>query len=1172
MKKSNFKKLLALLLIAAMAVSMLSITAFAEEEGATGSVSLPETADVGGVGEGGSADSGNGKVDVLPTDGEGESNAPADGEGENNAPTDGEGDNNAPADGEGESNDPADGEGENNDPADDKGESNDPADGEGSEPAPLADGPVTEFYVSADGSNENPGTLEAPFATLARAADAVNSSAAELSYTVYVMTDLTSYACARFYNRQVTITSYGDRHTVSRGDGFATQSDNARSWYNPALVEIQGTEGTPALTLRNIVFDDCGKHMGSVYSQAAGGDNLQYVQDAIIASNATVSCPINIESDAALINFGGMSAVRVTSAAYVNMNGVISGSAAPQKGGGNGPAGAVWIQGSSAYIGGLITNLTGRAVYIDGGSATISGTISNITAHSNAWQGQSGAAIHVRGGGYAVLSETGKIDGIQGSGGSYTGAVMTNGSRGEGLYDFEAKPGSVISNVSGFPTVYSNYGTELLNGTITGCSHDFLIGGFAQKTTIGASGVIENCTCRGGAANAVAYTSNASKLYLYGKVRNNTASHAFYIINQSGGGASLDMYDGAEITNTTGDGVYVNASECRFHMHGGTISGSGSYGAQIREKGNRSATFIMDGGSIINNGSYGVYYNGAQGSGNAQGYVDINGGVISGNGSTYSPYQVSISGSYARNDKLRVHIAPGIITAANGKGVTANTSFGTLTLDTNYAQLDLGNANSAAVNKIRELVRTYESENAYITRGSYALWFRPTKETLHFTVPRSSSINKNNFLYAVYIPLNAAGAPVEAAELTVKRLDNADPIDIALNGLAVDQPYALMLMQPNDDVTGAIQLTGTDSVSEVLGQEGYEVDYTFTYQPKNVYSSISVGDVFTATVQLDSNLTYAEDSMQFKSSYYEQVGTPVYDADTHQISVTFKVAKKVYSSSSATISLKASFEPSLFDEGVSTLSTTATLKSPEHLNKDDLKTNLPCVTRLAPLPTHTVSFDSNGGSAVESQTVKHGAKAAVPAAPELYFNDFDGWYLGEAEYDFDTLVTANITLTARWHHTHVFGDWTGDANNHWRVCPYDGAVTDIGAHTYGPWTVTVEPTTTAPGVQQHVCTVCGHAQTAALAQIPVIAPIPGVPDALAPVNPVNIDGPETPLAEPEPVENIAEEPTPLSREHGIGCIIHWILLASALIVLVVYIVSAENEKKKIKALKEQLGI
>lgn len=133
-------------------------------------------------------------------------------------------------------------------------------------------------------------------------------------------------------------------------------------------------------------------------------------------------------------------------------------------------------------------------------------------------------------------------------------------------------------------------------------------------------------------------------------------------------------------------------------------------------------------------------------------------------------------------------------------------------------------------------------------------------------------------------------------------------------------------------------------------------------------------------------------------------------------------------------------------------------------------------------------------------------------------------------------------------------------------------MTDIGAHTYGPWTVTVEPTTTAPGVQQHVCTVCGHAQTAALAQIPVIAPIPGVPDALAPVYPVNIDGPETPLAEPEPVENIAEEPTPLSREHVIGCIIHWILLASALIVLVVYIVSAENEKKKIKALKEQLGI
>lgn len=1029
----------------------------------------------------------------------------------------------------------------------------------------------TDLYVADWGNDDtNPGTQAAPLATLAKAAELIND-AEGTDYTVYVMTNLTSTACARFYNKNVTITSYGEKHTVSRGDGFATIADNARSFYNPAMIEIQETGGSPSLTLRNIVFDDCEKHMGIKFSQASSdgkGGNGDIVQDAIIASNATTSCTINIESDAELRNFGGMSAVRVTDKAHVNMNGTISGSATPQRGGGNGPAGAIWIQGGSAYVGGTITGLTGRAVYIDGGSATVAGTISNITGDNNAWQGQSGVAIHVRGGGYAVLSETGKIDTIKGNGGGYTGAVMTNGSRGEGLYDFEAKPGSVISGVSGFPTVYSNYGTELLNGTITGCSHDFVIGGFAQKTTIGPEGVIENCIGSGGAAQAIVYTSNASMVYLYGKVRNNTASHAFYIINQSGGGASLDMYNGAEITNTTGEGVYVNASESAFYMHGGTISGNGSYGAQIREKGNRSSIFVMDGGSIINNGSYGVYYNGLEGSGNAQGHVDINGGEVSGNGSA----QIYISGSYARNDKVRAHIAPGVIKAANGKGAAISTYFGTLTLDANYAEINLGNAKSAAENKIKELVKAHESEEAYITRGYSALWFRPTENTLHFTVPRSSSINKSNFLYAAYIPLNADGTPAADAALAVKQLNNTDPINVSLDGLTPDQPYALMLMQPNDEATGAIQLTGTPGVSEVLGQESYEVDYTFTYEPKNVYSSISEGDEFTATVQLDSNLTYVEDSMQFESSYYEQVGTPVYDADAHQVSVTFKVVKKVYSFSSATISLKASFTPALFDEGVSSLSTTATLESKLATGgKVELKTNLPCVTRLNPLPTYTVAFDSAGGSAVESQTVKQGAQATEPADPELYFNDFDGWYLGETEYDFDTPVTANITLTAHWHHTHVFGAWTGDANSHWRVCPYDGAVTDIGGHTYGEWTVTAAPTTEATGAQQHTCTVCGHVETMVLDRIPAIAAIPGVPAPVAPYTPETIDAPETPLAD-EQVEDIDDEITPQSEGHGLGCIIHWIILAAALVLLVVYIASAENEKKKIKALKEQLGL
>lgn len=64
----------------------------------------------------------------------------------------------------------------------------------------------------------------------------------------------------------------------------------------------------------------------------------------------------------------------------------------------------------------------------------------------------------------------------------------------------------------------------------------------------------------------------------------------------------------------------------------------------------------------------------------------------------------------------------------------------------------------------------------------------------------------------------------------------------------------------------------------------------------------------------------------------------------------------------------------------------------------------------------TVTFDSDGGSAVESQTVDSGDKAAKPADPAKDGYDFDGWYtVAGTQWDFDSdTVTANVTLKAHW--------------------------------------------------------------------------------------------------------------------------------------------------------------
>lgn len=76
------------------------------------------------------------------------------------------------------------------------------------------------------------------------------------------------------------------------------------------------------------------------------------------------------------------------------------------------------------------------------------------------------------------------------------------------------------------------------------------------------------------------------------------------------------------------------------------------------------------------------------------------------------------------------------------------------------------------------------------------------------------------------------------------------------------------------------------------------------------------------------------------------------------------------------------------------------------------------------IPTYyTVTFNSNGGSAVEKQIVASGSKATMPgiptkaATPGATFT-FAGWYSDanlSTSFNFDTPITADITLYARWN-------------------------------------------------------------------------------------------------------------------------------------------------------------
>lgn len=73
--------------------------------------------------------------------------------------------------------------------------------------------------------------------------------------------------------------------------------------------------------------------------------------------------------------------------------------------------------------------------------------------------------------------------------------------------------------------------------------------------------------------------------------------------------------------------------------------------------------------------------------------------------------------------------------------------------------------------------------------------------------------------------------------------------------------------------------------------------------------------------------------------------------------------------------------------------------------------------------SYTVTFDSNGGSSVSPQTVEEGQRAQEPEAPTKEPSEdcryaFTGWYSDEElhnEYDFNTPITEDTTLYAKWN-------------------------------------------------------------------------------------------------------------------------------------------------------------
>lgn len=65
---------------------------------------------------------------------------------------------------------------------------------------------------------------------------------------------------------------------------------------------------------------------------------------------------------------------------------------------------------------------------------------------------------------------------------------------------------------------------------------------------------------------------------------------------------------------------------------------------------------------------------------------------------------------------------------------------------------------------------------------------------------------------------------------------------------------------------------------------------------------------------------------------------------------------------------------------------------------------------------YIISFDTDGGNAVNSQKIKENSKVTKPSDPTKDKYKFLGWYLDDELYSFDAKVTKDITLKAKWEY------------------------------------------------------------------------------------------------------------------------------------------------------------
>ena len=942
---------------------------------------------------------------------------------------------------------------------------------------PAAQNDAAEIYVSSTGNDEqNTGTKDFPFATLAKAVDAAADGA-----TIYVMSDLAMDQCARFYDKSLKITSgEGGPYTVTRSADFNRQSDTARSWYNPAMIEVQSLSASfVGLTLSNVILDDAGMHEGTVFAQAVSGDgnadNTVYVQDAIIASNATVPCTVTLGSGAVLRNFGGMTAVRATDQAKIVMErGSVIEDNLPgytrTKGpatGSVGPAGAIWLQGGTLVMeeGSKIQNMDSRGVYADGGKVEIGGAISNIAANKNAmWQENVGIAIHLRNYAEGTLTSTALIEKLS------SGSIIYCAG---GAKSFKMENGSKITNCPKLNgnVIYAENSTVVIDGEISNVhatgNHILQTGGGGTAVTIGENGRILNNHAHYG---AVYINGTDDRLDIYGKINGNICTNlgGGVVLANNGGNHNAAMYEGAEICNNkaekTGGGTMI--SKGTFTMYGGTISGNisgtdSAKGEADRIGGGvfvrRGGQFIMNGGAIENNATTafggGVCFDASDWGGTVP-KIELNAGTIKNNlmqATVGDEYQITggrsndlaITGTdYGKRDRY-LYISREA--AVGDKAVYFQTGSKTVTPDDSSLDIRLGNTSAANVTALTDASKSMGWNDPLTT-----LWVQ-RDGAAKLTV---GGLTLNALpVYVLTLPVDETGNISDASKVQVYEAQKTDTgdVDITLPDVS-GNGYAVAIVQPSQN-HGTLIINGPETIERNKTGAHYPVTYTVTYDMSESMESMidqSGGEAeYVLAIDQDVRLTGNPGSFNGES-----------------IQVTYSLPHSEFRVgdvllASAKLRITVGQHDYIIPSNVTKtqkIETTYSLTTQVNGGHGTISASK---AGLAAGSHETIVFTPDSGYQIDTVTV-NGVKAEVLSNMLEVIMDAD-----------KTVIVTYKSIP----HIHNHGTaWKSDAGNHWHECPC-GDRKDIAAHSF-KWVIDKEPTVTRKGSKHEECTVCGYKKAA----------------------------------------------------------------------------------------------